>query len=172
MSGGFNWEHDDAVRTIIRRARILKVDDSGTQQKLNLAGLKNERLEEIVRILPHGFTSNPNKEAEGVMLQLGGRSDRTMFFGGEHKDYRQKNLPTGTAVLYDDKGNVIYAKGGSGIRVNAKNGEVELHSQDNKVWVKPGDGKFVFLGGDGTDGSYSFVMTEAGPSVNVKAKVS
>ena len=166
-----NYEHDDAIRTMIRRARILKVDDSGTQQKLNLAGLKNERPEEIVRILPHGFTSNPNAEAEGVMLQLAGRSDRTLFLGGEHKDYRQKNLPTGTAVLYDDKGNVVYAKGRNGLSVNAKSGQVEIRSQNEKVTVKPGDGKMVFLGGDGSDGSYSFVMTEDGPSTNVKAKV-
>ena len=166
-----NYEHDDAIRTMIRRARILKVDDSGTQQKLNLAGLKNERPEEIVRILPHGFTSNPNAEAEGVMLQLAGRSDRTLFLGGEHKDYRQKNLPTGTAVLYDDKGNVVYAKGSNGLSVNAKSGQVEIRSQNEKVTVKPGDGKMVFLGGDGSDGSYSFVMTEDGPSTNVKAKV-
>lgn len=159
---GFGWEHDDAVRTILRRARVLKVDDSGTQQKLNLAGLKNERPEKIVRVLDHGFTSNPPDDAEGILIQLGGRSDRSLFIGGEHKDKRQKNLKTGQAVLYDDKGNVIFAKGSDGLAVHAKEG---------KVYVKPGDGKNVYLGGDGEDGSYAKVMTEDGPSSNVYAKI-
>jgi phage gp45-like len=165
------YEHDDVTRTQMRRARILKVDDSGTQQKVDLGGYKNERPEKIVRVLPHGFTSYPNKEAEGIMLQLAGRSDRTLFLGGEHKDYRQKDLKEGQAVLYDDKGNVIFAKGDDGLRVHAKKGEVEVHSDDQKVWVKPGDGKFVFLGGDGTDGTYDFVLTLSGPSINVKARI-
>jgi phage gp45-like len=157
-----NFEHDDAIRSILRRARVLKVDDSGTQQKLDLAGLKNERPQKIVRVLPHGLGSNPPDDAEGVMLQLGGRSDRTMFFGGEHKDYRQKNLKTGQAVLYDDKGNVIFAKGSDGLAVHAKEG---------KVYVKPADGKNVYLGGDGEDGNYAKVMTESGPAANVYAKI-
>lgn len=164
-------EHDDMVRSVIRRSRVMKVYDDGTQQKIDLAGLKNERPEKIVRILPHGFTSNPNREAEGVMIQLGGRSDRTLFIGGEHKDYRQKNLKEGQAVLYDDKGNVIFAKGDDGVSVNAKKGVVEIRSQTDKVTVKPGSGKNVYLGGDGTDGTYARVVTESGPSSNVFAKV-
>lgn len=165
-----NYEHDDALRSMLRRARVLKVYDDGTQQKLDLGVLKNERPEKIVRVLPHGFSSNPNADAEGILLQLGGRSDRSLFLGGEHKDYRQKNLKPGEAVLYDDKGNVIYAKGSNGLSVNSKTGQVEVRSQNDKITVKPGDGEFVYLGGDGTDGTYSFVMTEDGPSINVKAK--
>jgi phage gp45-like len=165
-------EHDDMVRSVIRRARVMKVYDDGTQQKIDLAGLREERPEKIVRVLPHGFTSNPNREAEGVMIQLGGRSDRTLFFGGEHKDHRQKNLKEGQAVLYDDKGNVIFAKGNDGISVNAKKGVVEIRSQDDKVTVTPGSGKDVYLGGDGTEGTYARVATEEGISMNVYARVS
>lgn len=166
-----SWEHDDALRSMIRRGRLLKLDDSGTQQKVDLGGYKNERPKEIVRVQQHGISSYPRKDAEGVMLQLGGRSDRTVFIGGEHKDDRPKDLKEGNAVLYDNEGNVVWMKSGDGIHMTSKKGEVELHSKDSKVWVKPGDGKMVFLGGDGEDGTYSFVMTEDGPSVNVKAKV-
>lgn len=165
------YEHDDALRTMIRRARILKLDDSGTQQKVNLGGYASERPEEIVRVLPHGFTSYPNAQAEGIMLQLAGRSDRTMFFGGEHKDYRQKNLSEGQAVLYDDKGNVVFAKGSGGLSVNAKTGVVEIRAQAEKITVKPGPDKNVYLGGDGTDGTYARVSTESGPAMNVYARI-
>ncbi|PPQ42172.1 phage baseplate assembly protein domain-containing protein [Rhodopseudomonas palustris] len=165
------FEHDDALRSMLRRARVLKIDDSGTQQLLDLGGLKSERPEKIVRIQDHGFTSHPPKQAEGVMLQLGGRSSRTMFLGGEHKDHRPKNTAEGNAVLYDDKGNVVWMKSGDGIHLTAKKGQVELRSTDDKVWVKPGDGKKVYLGGDGTDGTYAAVMTEEGASINVMARV-
>jgi phage gp45-like len=166
-----NWEHDDAARSKARRASIVKVDDGGTQQKLDLRGLASDQPQKIVRILPHGFSSNPPQQSEGVLLALGGRSDRLMFLGGEHKDYRQKNLNSGQAVLYDDKGNVVFAKGDGGLSVNAKTGQVEIRSQDGKITVKPGDGQNVYLGGDGSDGSYAKVATESGPSINVYAKV-
>lgn len=103
----FIFEHEDAVRSILRRARVLKVDDSGSQQKLNLAGLKNEKPEEIVRILDHGFSSNPPAEGEGVTIHLGGRSDRMLFIGSEHKDKRPRNLPSGAVALYDADGKII-----------------------------------------------------------------
>jgi phage gp45-like len=167
-----SWEHDDAMRSKARRARIVKIDDSGTQQKADLRGLASDQPQKIVRILPHGFTSNPPLESEGVLLALGGRSDRLMFLGGEHKDHRQKNLKSGQAVLYDDKGNVVFSKGGDGISVNARTGVVEIRSQDNKVTVKPGSGQNVYLGGDGADGSYAKVMTESGASLNVYARIS
>lgn len=163
----FGWEHDDALRSKARRARVVKVDDSGTQQKLDLRGLASDQPQKIVRIGQHGFTSNPPQDSEGILIALGGRSDRLMFLGGEHKDHRQKSLKAGQAVLYDDKGNVIFAKGSDGISVKAKNGLVEIASQDNKVTIS---GQNIYLGGDGSGGGYSRVMTEAGPSANVFAK--
>ena len=156
----------------LRRGVVQKIDDSGSQQIFRkLSGLKSESPEDVYRPQSHGISSVPPEGSEGLILSLGGRSDRMVALGYEHKDYRPKNSPAGTAVLYDDKGNVIFSKGDLGIRVNAKKGEVELHSQDDKVWVKPGDGKMVFLGGDGADGTYDFIMTASGPSINVKAKI-
>jgi phage gp45-like len=101
------WEHDDAVRAVLRRFRVLETDDSGTQQKTKLAGLKNERPEEIVRIQGHGITSHAPKESEGVGIPLGGRADRLMILGLEHKDKRPKNLPEGGVALYDADGKVL-----------------------------------------------------------------
>jgi phage gp45-like len=110
---------------------------------------------------------NPPQDSEGVLLALGGRSGRMMFLGGEHKDHRQKDLKTGQAVLYDDKGNVIFAKGSDGISIKSKDSVVEIEAQGHKVTI---NGQNIYLGGDGTGGGYSKVMTEAGPSANVFAK--
>jgi phage gp45-like len=49
------FEHEDAIRSVMRRARVVKVDDSGTQQKLDLRGLASDQPQKIVRIGQHGF---------------------------------------------------------------------------------------------------------------------
>lgn len=157
------FEHDDALRSMIRRSRLLKVDDSGTQQLVDLMNLAGDAPKKVFRPQDHGFGSNPPKNSEGVVVALGGRSDRLLYLDGGHKDYRQKNLPTGTAVLYDDKGNVIFAKGSSGIVIESKT---------DKIVVKPPNGKNVYLGGDGADGTYAKVSTVSGPALNVYARIS
>ncbi|WP_164635044.1 phage baseplate assembly protein [Rhodopseudomonas sp. BR0G17] len=165
-------EGQEGLVSSLRRATVLKTDDSGTQQILKrITGLKSETFEDVYRPQMHGFSSHAPQGSEGVFLALGGRSDRLLAIGFEHKDHRPKNLPEGNATLYDDKGNVVWAKGSGGLSVNAKTGVVEVWSQDDKVTVKPGDGKLVYLGGDGTDGTYDFVSTVSGPSINVKARI-
>jgi phage gp45-like len=156
-------ENHDATLATLRRAAILKVDDTGAQQLLNLSGLASEQMQKIVRVLPLGFSSNPPLQAEGIFKSLGGRSDRGMFIGGEHPQYRQKNLPTGAAVLYDQNGNVIFASMQNGIQISAKTG---------KVFVKPAAGQNVYLGGTGSDGTYAMVSTVSGPAMNVLARIS
>ena len=160
MSG---FEHDDALRGMLRRARIENVDDSGSQQQLDLSGFKNDKPRKVVRIGSHGIASNPPKESEGVIISLGGGSDRQMALGFEHREHRPKDLPAGTSVLYDDKGNVIRMYGADGLQIEAKLG---------KIYVKPPDGQNVYLGGNGVDGVYSKVVTSAGAALNVFARVS
>ena len=153
------------------RYLIRKVDDEGDIQLIDADGLADEQHTKIMRVYPYGFSSNSPEESHMLALGLGGRRDLLVALGGEHPKYRPRKLPTGNAVLYDDKGNVVWSKGKDGLSVNAKTGTVEIRSQDNKITVKPGDGQKVFLGGDGSDGSYAKVMTESGPSINVYAKI-
>lgn len=57
----------------------------------------------------------------------------------------------GVVTLSDSNGNIVTLKAG-------------------KLTVNPGSG-MVYLGGDGTTGTYDFVSTVSGPSVNVKARL-
>lgn len=156
------FEHDDALRSMVRRARILRVDDSGSQQLVDLMGLFGDKPKKVFRPQPHGISSNPPVNSEGILIALGGRSDRLVYLDGGHKDFRPKNSPAGTAVLYDDKGNIIFVKGTNGIAIEAKKG---------KVYVKPEPGQNVYLGGDGADGEYAKVQTAGGPALNVYARI-
>lgn len=97
----------DAVRTMIRRVSLSSVDDSGAQQKMTLKGLKGESLKDVVRVQPFGFSSNPPEGAEGILLSLGGRSDRGMVLGVEHPDHRPKSKKAGASIQYDAHGNSV-----------------------------------------------------------------
>jgi phage gp45-like len=87
---------------------VQKTDDSGTQQILKkMTGLKSETFEDVYRPQPHGFSSHAPSGSEGVYLALGGRSDRLLALGFEHKDYRPKNTPEGGTILYNHTGDVV-----------------------------------------------------------------
>jgi phage gp45-like len=153
---------EDEIRALLRRAQLVSLDDTGSQQLLDLTGFKSDAPRKVPRVMDFGFASSPPAGADFMLLGTGGGSSRAVAIGGEHKDFRQANLPSGTSVLYDDKGNVIFAKGSSGIVVK---------SSEGKIVVVPADGQQLFLGGDGTDGVYSPVKTVAGNSSNVMAKM-
>ncbi len=171
-------ENNDGVLGTLRRALITAVDDSGDQQLVNLQALASDFPQKVVRVLPHGFSSNPPQKSEGIFKSLGGRSDRGMFIGGEHSKYRQRNLPSGNAVLYDDKGNVVWMQSASGIAITTKQGdiiatsagEVTIKASGGDITVDP-NGNRVYLGGDPNKDVFAKVLTVAGPSVNVYAKV-
>lgn len=106
----WHWfpEGQEGIVATLRRATVQKIDDSGTQQFLkNMTGLKSETFEDVYRAQPHGISSHPPAGSEGLYLALGGRSDRLVALGFEHKDKRPKNLPEGGTVLYDADGNVV-----------------------------------------------------------------
>lgn len=101
------YEHDDALRSATRRARVVKVDDSKSQQRIDISGLKNEAPKKIWRPQDFGFSSNPPKDSDGIIDQMGSRSDRTVYRDAGHEKYRPKNTPEGGAVLFNHTGDII-----------------------------------------------------------------
>lgn len=180
-------ENHDGTLGTLRRATVLKVDDSGPQQLVDLQGLAADMPRKVVRVLPHGFSSNPPLQSEGVLKALGGRSDRPMFIGGEHSQYRPRNLPSGNTILYDDKGNVVWMQGAQGIARTTKQGPivdtsaagVTIEAKGDKfhivadgfdIIVDPSGAK-VYLGGDPAKNVFALVQTVAGVAVNVYARI-
>ncbi|MGY3588087.1 phage gp45-like [Bradyrhizobium sp. USDA 4350] len=101
------YEHEDGIRSTTRRSRVVKVDDSRSQQRIDLKGLKNEKPKKIWRAQDFGFTSNPPVDTDGVMIQMGSRSDRTVYLDGGHEKYRPKNTPEGCVALFNQYGDIV-----------------------------------------------------------------
>lgn len=159
-----DWEHDDAVRSIMRRAALTKdADDKETQQRVNLRGFKSDEPEEIHRFQLPGIHSVPLKGSEGVYLEMGGRSDRGLFLGGEHKDHKPKGKEAGDTFLYDHHGNILSLVKKEYRVVHGK--EAHIVAAGIPITIKNGN---VYLG---IDGGGARVATEKGYSTNVYAKV-
>jgi phage gp45-like len=101
------WEIEDGNRPTTRRAIIKKVDDSKSQQRVDIEGLKGEKPKKIWRPQDYGFSSNPPKDSDGIIEQMGSRSDRTLYRDAGHQKYRPKRTPEGGTVLFDHKGDII-----------------------------------------------------------------
>lgn len=133
------YEHDDAIRVTTRRARIDKVDDGKSQQRVDIRGLKEEKPQKIWRPQDFGFSSNPPRDCDGLMIQMGSRSDRTLYLDGGHEKYRPKKTPEGGTVLFNHSGDII--------RVFKKNLDV-VHQK--KINIRIGHG---YKAGDSGEGA-------------------
>lgn len=104
-------EIDIAVRDMLRRGTLEEVDDSGSLQMLKMRGLASDKPRRVTRLQSFGLTSNPPAGANAVLLALGGRSDRLLALGLEHKDHRPTGIPGGGTALYDASGQIIKMTG-------------------------------------------------------------
>jgi phage gp45-like len=101
-------EGQEGVVSGMRRAKVSKTDDSGAEQMLaKMTGMKTEQFENVYRAQSFGLSSHAPQGSVGLFLALGGRSDRLIGLGFEHKDHRPKNTPEGGTILYNDRGDVV-----------------------------------------------------------------
>ena len=149
-------EHDDAIRAMLRRAALTAdADDRETQQKVDLRGLKRDEPRAVHRLQMPGLSSVAIKGGEGYMSPMGGRSDRLLFIGGEHKDHRPKGKEPGDTVLYDHHGHAISLIKASMRIVHSKLVEIEAPEivLKGKVYLGGKDGaKLVHRKGDKDSG--------------------
>ncbi len=91
----------DALRTMLRRAAIVAVNDRGSQQLVDLFGYAGDKPAKVPTVGTFGLSANAPPGGIGMIVCPGGRSDKAMFFGGEHPNYRPTNLQSGATQLYD-----------------------------------------------------------------------
>jgi phage gp45-like len=153
-------------RNSAHRMLVTKIDDSGDIQLIDAEGLVGEKTTKIMRVYPHGFTSHAPKDAHFLAVNLGSRRDHLVALGGEHKDYRPKNIGLGNTALYNADGS-IWKLIGKDVTLNA-DGTLTIKVKKvvvecEKAVIKTSDR--LDLGDEGG----SKVMTEAGPSSKVYA---
>lgn len=160
----------DQIRAMISRGRLLSGDDSGEYHRMKARGFANEELDGVIRVQQHGISSNPGDGAEGLLLRLGGRAERTFGIGFELKDKRPRDLPGGATAIYNADGNVLklvptktdWDHGGKHSHVRG----VGRHKVEASEWVWL-DCKAIYFG----KGPWFPVQTTGGPSTCVFASI-
>ena len=166
------------MSTDIFRFEHSEVDDTGDLQTLKGTGYAGESFEDVHRVMPFGLASNAPAGSHAIAVASRGERSLVAALGLEHPDYRQKNLKSGQAAVYDQKGNVTSYLGGDGIWHNAGDRTQKLTGKVVNALASSGTASFgsssgiTYIGGDGTDGVYDWAMTASGPSTKVKIRIS
>ncbi|MDP3407230.1 phage baseplate assembly protein [Bosea sp. (in: a-proteobacteria)] len=155
------------------RFRVISVDDSGPIQKVTGRGEGGERLENLMRPQPDGLTTVPEVGSLG-WAQFAGSRERGIVAGLENPDKRPSDQPGGSKILYGPDGQKLNLKPGGAISLEGGDGQTfGMKANGDQVLKPKAAGGKVYLGGDPADGGvFARVMTEAGASPFVFAKVS
>ena len=103
---------DKRIEMMICKGQVDTVDDSTQIQLVKMLALSDEVQEGIERIQDYGFTSNPPKNAESVLLYLTGNKDNGVVIKSDSGVNRFKDLLSGEVCMYSKHGN--YLKLGTG----------------------------------------------------------
>lgn len=110
-------DHENRGR--VSRVVVTKVDNSGEQQLLDYEGVADEKHTGVLRIQVFGFTNNPPKDSEGILLALNAR-DAPLLLGVESPKHRPKDDPEGTSRQYDAAGSTVYLDGQGNVTIEFK----------------------------------------------------
>lgn len=116
----------ERVLSMIGCAIIQAVKDSGNLQVLKLSMLRDELKEDVERIQEYGFTSNPPKGSEAVVVFPQGNREFGVVIATDSATYRLKNLPEGAVALYNKNGDYV----------KLTEGKIEVHAAE----ITLGDG--------------------------------
>ena len=121
-----------AVRMLISRAVVQRVDDSGGLQRLQIGIYADETRTDVERLQSYGFTARPLDGAEAVVARLGGRSDQAVVIAVDDRRYRVRGLEAGEVAIYSDEGDQIVLRRGRSIEV-ASGGSVTVSAPEVAV---------------------------------------
>jgi phage baseplate assembly protein V len=127
------------VSTLVGRALIEAVTDSGDLQTIKVQTAHGESVEGLQRVGSYGFAVNPKAGAEAVILSLGGNREHSIVIACEDRRYRLKSLAEGEVALYTDEGDKILLKRGNKVEITTQTFEVNT----NKAAIKNAQGDFV-----------------------------
>jgi hypothetical protein len=138
--------------------KLLDVESDGSPQTAYVAE-------------PYGFASNPAKGSIALLSTLDDDEGKSFGTIMPAPAKRLDGLKEGETAHYNpETQNIIKHDIDGHTTIELPGGTVVKHWKDGTIGVKPGGGQKVALGDVRPDGM-ARVMTEAGPSVNVYAKI-
>ncbi|MGE3064104.1 MAG: phage baseplate assembly protein V [Hyphomicrobiaceae bacterium] len=144
----------ERIRHMIARGVVRSVDDAKLMQEMARIDLETGYSPtKIEHWHPYGFVQHPKAGAEVLALSLGGNRDHMIVIATADRRYRLK-VAEGEVAIHDDQSQ-------------------KVHIKRDAIWVET-DKKVVAKCPDfrvGEDADLPRVMTEAGPSSVLKAKV-
>ncbi len=100
------------IRMLATRVTVTGVDDSQKIQTVQVTALDGERLADVQRLQPYGFTANPPLGGNGLMICIGGSRTHPVVIVSDDGSKRLLNLAPGECAIYDNAGNFVHIKAG------------------------------------------------------------
>lgn len=99
------------VGLMIVRGTVSSVDDSKSLQTMQVSLLADQVRDIVERFQQYGFTSVPNKDAEVIVLHIGGDGDHSIVVAVDDRSSRPTGLSAGESCMYTSQnGKRVYAK--------------------------------------------------------------
>lgn len=121
---------DDAIKPIrnrvlnaLARGVLSNVDDDDGMQVVQVDLLDSETRDELDRFQNYGFTSKPRKDAEALVMFVGGKRDNGIVFAVEDRRYRITSLEDGEVCVYNDTGAKMLFKANGDVEITPKSGQ-------------------------------------------------
>lgn len=143
------------VQSMIQRGTVRSVDDALKMQALDLELMHGHRPTRVEHWHGYGFSYHPHPGSEVLTVALGGNPDHVVVIAAADRRYRISGLQAGEVAFGDDQNQ----------RVHFKRDCVWVETTKRVVTKAP----MSLFGAD--DPTMPRVMTEAGPSSVMRAKV-
>lgn len=113
------------MQSMIGRAVLLAVDDSGKTQRMRVQLSGDELIEAVERLQEYGLETNPpiDDTAEVVVESIGGVRELSVITKTQVRAFRPAKLPTGEVCLFSKFGQTIILKTDGSVLVKPKAGQ-------------------------------------------------
>lgn len=115
----------------VGRGILLAAKDSKEIQQLQITLLADEIKDQVESMAHFGFTSNPPKGSDLVMVSVGANREHGIVIATEHREYRFKDLGEGEAAIYSKDGDYVHLKNGNVIDVKTKTLNIDASTEVN-----------------------------------------
>ena len=145
------------------RGKVARVQAGGGVQKIQVAGLDGETVQDLEHAENFGFTSNPPAGSDCVVVPLGGKTSHGITVTTTNGAYRTTGLSDGETAVYNADGAKMVLKEGRVIEIDCDKLNIKAPSGVNITSEKVecsavltaqgqinGNGGMAVQGGSGT----------------------